>query len=576
MSVVPIGRIGDEISGYSNGSVLGLGAPRGFDSPVSVSADGTSAVYVGSVDPVRWSELPYCFEIGSGGSTLRHAAILVGSTDYVWYRHTTVDGVLAGPDPGDTEAELAGRSGTAVTLPVGLSSAEEHAELLATALRTIPSVTDVTVAGSANADSGWSLTVTTNGAALATGTRQWADRGAAGLHGSHIYRMPRGGEVAGSQSFEITRIIGSRIEAPPTDATIWAVQIALGTQVDAGAERPRIQYWASTSAADAGIGTEMLYDFGQIPASQMVVGDVATIYLTAEQSVALRAAIDGAVGTFHWLSVHATSGTRYNAIPTGAGFSGETADENLRVNSAAGAFSAGTAATTWTAGGSSFPYVVPLRLVYDIDPCTTGEHHTYWGGFAAYDEYPGPPFIGLPDTLTTQTADITGLEAARILRVGGGQASGGDVRRGFLTGGDTTLDAPQLAGATLLVDCGTTPATGTISYVNAPTGVDTARVPSVAEGMWIAYKGQGAAGPGEGGPGPFTAGRIDQPTSWVRRFGVNIGQNPMERDNEGPPGYGDDATPFVTPIVSSGESSPENLPSSRAELWHPAISFAED
>ncbi len=306
----------------------------------------------------------------------------------------------------------------------------------------------------------------------------------------------------------------------------------------------------------------------------MVVGDVATIPLTAAQSAALRTAINAAVGTNHWLSVHSTGGTRYNTIPIGAGLEGETADEGLRI-APGGAVSAETTATTWTAGGSSFGFTVPMRLVYDVDICTTGEHHTFWGGFATYAEYPGAPYIGLPDTLTTQTGDIAGLEGARILRIGGGQATGSDVRRGFLTGGDTTLDAADVDGATLLVDCGLTSATGAISYADAPTGSDTVRVPSVAAGLWIAYKGQGAAGPGEGGPGPFSsAGTIVQPTSWVRRFGVNIGRNPMEVDAVDGAGYGDDATPFEDPVTPTSQSYPGNLPSSRGEFWHPAVAVA--
>ena len=536
-------------------------------------AGAAALTYTIALDPARYSEQPYCFEIGAGGSTTRGRYLVVGSDAYLWWAHTQ-DSVVCGPDPGDTETALAGMTGTLVALPAGLSTSQAHAALVATALSGMTGINSAAAAAAGNSDGGWNVEVETDGRALAMGTRAYASRGAAGLHGSHIYRMPRAGEVSGSQSFEITRVLSTRIDIPPTDAVIWAVQIALGTAIDAGTQRPRIQYWASTSASDTGAGTEMVYDFGQIPAAQMVVGGVATIPLTAAQSAALRTAIDAAAGTNHWLSVHSTGGTRYNTIPIGAGLEGETADESLCI-APGGAVSAETTATTWTAGGSSFGFTVPMRLVYDVDICTTGEHHTFWGGFATYAEYPGAPYIGLPDTLTTQTGDIAGLEGARILRIGGGQATGSDVRRGFLTGGDTTLDAADVDGATLLVDCGLTSATGAISYADAPTGSDTVRVPSVAAGLWIAYKGQGAAGPGEGGPGPFSsAGTIVQPTSWVRRFGVNIGRNPMEVDAVDGAGYGDDATPFEDPVTPTSQSYPGNLPSSRGEFWHPAVAVA--
>jgi len=44
MSVAPVGRIGDEISGYTTGTVLGLGSARAFDTPVAVGVDEEEGV----------------------------------------------------------------------------------------------------------------------------------------------------------------------------------------------------------------------------------------------------------------------------------------------------------------------------------------------------------------------------------------------------------------------------------------------------------------------------------------------------------------------------------------------------
>lgn len=544
-----------------------VGAATVAPDPVGPSG----ATYSFPVEPARFSELPQCFELGVGGCPYRHTYLTVGTDAYLWWAHTQ-DSVIVGPDPGDTEPALSGYTGTLVTLPAGESTAQAHAVLVASAMAGMTGVTSASAAGSGNADGSWSVTVVTDGRAVAAGTRSWASQGARGIHGSHVHRMPRAGEVAGSLSLNITRMVGTRINTPPATARMWAVQLALGNTVSAGAQRPRLQMWASTSTTNPGTDTEALFDFGQIPAAQMVAGDVATIYLTAAQSDALRTAIDGATGTNFWLSAHCTGGSHYNAIPNGGLFDGETAGGQVRVQ-ADGLQDATVANTGWTVAGSSFSFLVPMRLVYDVDPCTSGYMETGLGSMSPYADFAGD--FALPDTLTMQPPEsVEGVRGARILSVGGGSASG-DIRRGAFVGGDVTPDAVDMDGATVLSDVGVGTGAGTIAFFATPTGAGTVRVP-MSGGLSTGFKGNGASGRGEGGPGPFTTGRIDNPSSWVRRFGANIGQNPMEWDNVGTgAGYGDDTTSFEDPIVGSGDTYPGNHPSARLLLWQPAIAVTE-
>jgi hypothetical protein len=508
-----------------------------------------------TVDPVRFSRQPVDYERGVGGSTALGAHFRVGTDRYLWYGHTTASGVVANPDPGDTEAALAGHSGTRLTLPAGLVTAEDHADLLATALAGFDGITSAVAAASANADGSWSVEVETDGTTIATGTRAFVDRGAAGVHGSHLYRVPGGGEIVGDQTIAINRRLATRIIAPPSDAILLGVQIALGATVSAGAQRVRLQYVISSSATTPGADHEAIFDFGQIPADQAVSGGLATIDLTAAQSVALRAAIDGASGTNHWITVHCTGGTSYIGVPPArTEYIGETAGENVRVH-ATGSQDAATAYTTWTsAGETSFAFMVPLKLLYAVDPCTTGESRTRWGSQATYAEHPDT--ITLPDTETAQTAPVDGLELARVEGADVGLDSG-QVRIGLRTGGTVTPGSEAIAAATVLVDLGQTTTIGENSYRAAPTGASTVRVP-LTGGMWLVYKGTGSGGVGEAS-GPFSVAPPNRPSSWVNPS--TGGTNTGEIDNGGAAGHGDDTTPFQDPAVASGSFAPNNHPS---------------
>lgn len=527
---------------------------------------GTAAVtddasFTVTVDPVRFSSLPMDYELGVGGSTAAHEYMTVGTDRYVWYGHTNAAGVVTNPDPGDTEAALAGHTGTMITLAAGLVTAETRAGQLATALAGLAGVNSAAAAVSANDDGSWNVDVVTDGRTVATGTRTWASRGAAGVHGSHLYRVPGGSEIAGDSAITINRMVATRITAPPATAILLGVQIALGGTVSAGAQRVRLQYWISSSSTTPGTDTEAIFDFGQIPADQATSGGLATIGLTAAQSVAFRAGIDAASGTNHWISVHASSGTQYIGIPPArTDYIGETAGENVRVH-ASGSQDATVANTTWTSTGeTNFAFMVPVKLLYAVDPCTTGESRTTWGSAASYADHPSN--ITLPDTETAQTAPVDGLEAARIAGAEVGIASG-QVRIGIRTGGTTTPGSESLGGATVLADLGQTTTTGENSYRAAPTGASTVRVPTTG-GMWLVYKGTGSGGRGETA-GPFVVAPPNSPSSWVNRS--TGGTNTGERDNSGAAGHGDDSNPFQDPVVSSSEFAPNNHPSAAVELF---------
>jgi hypothetical protein len=526
--------------------------------------------YTITVDPVRFSRQPVDYERGVGGSTALGTYLGVGSDRYLWYGHTTASGVVTNPDPGDTEAALASRTGTRITLPAGLVTAEDHADLLATALAGLEGITSAVAAASANADGSWSVEVETDGTTLALGTRAFADRGAAGVHGSHLYRVPGGGEIVGDQTIAINRRLATRITAPPSDAILLGVQIALGPTVDAGAQRVRLQYAISASATTPGTSYEPIFDFGQLPTDQAVSGGLATIDLTAAQSVALRAAIDGASGTNHWITVHCTGGTSYIGVPPArTEYIGETAGENVRVH-ATGSQDATVGYTTWTsAGETNFAFMVPLKMLYAVDPCTTGESRTRWGSQATYAEH--PDVITLPDTETAQTAPVDGLELARIAGADVGLDSG-QVRIGLRTGGTVTPGSEDIDGATVLVDLGQTTTIGENSYRAAPTGASTVRVP-LTGGMWLSYKGTGSGGVGEAS-GPFVVAPPNRPSSWVNPS--TAGTNTGEIDNGGAVGHGDDTTPFQDPAVASGSFAPNNHPSAGVEVFTAATLLEEE
>lgn len=531
-----------------------------------------------TLDVAGWSELPLDFERGTAGSNMRGKFITVGDDDYVWWSHATdtPGGVQqTGYDPGIYEAALSGMTGHQVSLPQGNSTPEDHAALVAAVIEGITGVESATARVGANTDGSWTVDIVTD-LVVAWGTRPWASRGAAGLHGGHIYRVPEGAEASGWNSIEITRPISNRMTAPPAGARLFAVQVQLGDTVATGANnRPRLQYWRSNSDTTPA-GTEMIHDFGQIPASQIVAGAAATIWLTPAQCAALRTANAGATGTRHWISAHAVSGTFYVGATVASGLNGEQVAANIRVETVGSNVPTATL-STWSASGElNFAFLLGARLCYEVDPCTDLEHRSRLGSVAAYATHPSN--VVLPDTITGQRAPVTGLEGRRILSLQCGVVAG-TARQAIYTGGTQTEDAPSMVGATPLVDLGTNVANGDLNYP-APTGASTVRVPT-SGGLWWLFKGFNATGRGHVGPGPFSAtGNVNQPSSWIRRFdtGGLRGRNPGERDIErNAGGYGNAATAFETPAITDPdlqEFGPDNHPYGYVEIGTPAIAVA--
>ena len=559
----------DGVTVVGAGSVLAQGDAAVTLDGVTLDATGYIEQVV-TVDGARWSDREHDYDLGVGGSSLRWSYLTVGADRYKFFLHDAVTntGVQpTGPDPGDFEAVLSGMTGDAVNLPQGNSTPEELADLLVTVMAADVDVVSARAADSANPDGGWNVYVRSI-ETIAVGTRPWASRGAAGIHGSHVVRMPRGVEVTGAASIAVSRLVGVRIAPPAADDRVWAVRVALGDTVDSGAQRLRLQYWASTATTTPSAGTEMVFDFGQLPADQVVPGRVARIPLTPTECRDFAIARAAITGTSHWMSLASTEGNSYNGTPVGGDFAGETAGENVRVERTAGTNDATVAQTAWSATDEvGFPVIVPLGLVYDNAPCTTGERHQTWGAFADFATY--GTFgndVGLPDSTTQQTASVTGLEGGRFefLRTG---AVSGSIDYSVFEGGTLDPDAPSARASTLLWDAGlnTTNGAGTII---APTGAGTIRVP--AGGMFLRFKGQGAVGRGQFGPGPFAGtGNIDQPSDWVRLGGANLGQNPAETDIVAGAGYGAAAVDWDTRIPSTGntESLPGNHPGGSIEVW---------
>lgn len=541
-----------------------------FGSYLWAGSGDSSLTFTLDVDPIRWSERPRDFEDGTAGSSLRNFYLTVGDSDYVWYSHeaeTPSGSLQTGIDPGDFESAISLYTGSQIELPAGNLSSSLHADTLANMLTTMSGsgIISATTASIINDDGSWSLMVTSS-VSITAGSRSWDDRGSSGLHGSHVYRPDVGGEVAGSNQFEITRLLGTRISETNDNDRIWAVQIALGDTISTSdANRPRLAYRTSTATTNPATNSEYLYDFGQLPASQIAAGRVATIFLTPEQALLLRTSINNSTGTSHWLTVHSGGGNDYIALPTASTYAGETSDEAVRVHTAGSQDP--TVPQDYTSLNASFNFIVPMRLVYERDPCTTGEQRVRWGSFADYEDHPSN--VTLPNSITAQRASVLGMEGLRIHSIFPGAFSG-SVRYQLAISGTHTPDTPSAVGAVTYFSGGLG-SSGTL--VLAGSGSETQRVPD-HDSMWVMFKGQGSVGRGEIGPGPYTVARPDQPSDWVRRDNDagNRGDNPGEIDMTNGAGFGDETTVFPSPL-SGSETQPDNHPSTYVEFFFPSMSI---
>lgn len=536
--------------------------PPGVPAPVTLTVDGA-----------YWLTEAKHHRDGVAGSSLWCALIFVGDDHGVYYLHTadTPSGAAAcGPNPfGATLStaefpECVGRTGHAVTLPAGTSTPEEHATLLAAVLELIPGVISATPALAANDDGGWSIEYV--GPPLTFGSRAWASRGVAGPHGGPHYRMPRAGDGPTVTSVDIAATIGSALEAPPANAIPCSVGITLGTTVNP-AVRPRLHgRRLATPGADPAAST-VLMDFGQIPSSEIVAGQLATIWLTPTQIDSLYTALHTTLGAGQlWLAATSSGGTHYAACSTGNTVSrGQQVQQNLRT--AANSDPTVSPPATWTTNGS-FGVWLGARIGYRIAPCTTGECRPALGSAAALAAHLSN--VTLPDSYTCQGLPIVGTAGMRIRRVQLGVNSG-TVRCGVSQGGDVTLPGVSAVGSTPLVDLGTNGgSTGAVDYM-APTGADTVRVPT-SGGMWVVIYGAGAQGIGEVGPSPFAVAGINLPATGITIGGANTGLAEREQD-VAQAGLGNAAVALQT-VPAGTATAVDNSPYCVLELYSPPFALA--
>jgi hypothetical protein len=528
-----------------------------------------------TVDGAWWLSDSRHHHQGVAGSSLWCALIFVGDDHGVYYLHTadTPTGAAAcGPNPFSATLratefpECVGRTGHAVTLPAGNSTPEEHAILLAAVLESIPGVVSATPALAANDDGGWSIEYV--GPALTFGARNWDSRGVSGTHGGLLYRMTRAGDGPTVTTVNLSAMIGSAQEAPPANSIACNVSIVLGTTVSTAASaRPRLHARRlATPGADPAAST-VLMDFGQIPASEIVAGALATIWLTPTQIDSLYTAVHTTLGSGQlWLAACGGGGCHYAAASTGNATSrGQQVAQNLRTS----AFADPTAdpPATWTTNGTAGVWL-GARFGYRISPATNGEFRPALGSVTAQDAT-GNGNVVLPDSYTCSTFPVGGTANMRIRRVQLGVTSG-VVHCGIVQGGDVTLPGVSSVGATVLVDLGTNGvATGAVDYM-APTGDDTVRIPSA--GYWIVFYGLAAVGRGEVGPSPFVVAGINLPASQVTIGGANNGNAEREQD-VAQVGLGNAAVALQT-VPAGALTAVDNCPHILLELYVPPFAVA--
>jgi hypothetical protein len=511
-------------------------------------------------------------EQGLGGSTHRTWYLRIvpqaGGLEHIWHTHndgSTGGGVDTGIDPSTYVAELSGSTGTVVAMAAGVVTAATRATSIAAAMETRPWCASAIVAGADNPDGSRTVTVSVVGGdtTIALGSRSWAARGAAGLWGSHQFRRALAGEIAGSADTAITRNLAQAINTPPATAQFNAVSMLLGATVSTTAANiPRI-YLRAGNASTTIPGPNMIFDFGQIPVSEMVGGRRARINLTSAQAVALRAALDAATGQL-WICCKAAATTQNTTLPNGGSWNGELADLNLRVDTVTSGDGSTAAPGAWNnTGAASANALLAIALHYQVDPAGTGESYPVCGSLR--DLSTAPNEVTLPNTVTRQVAStITGHQGAHIHTVEA-QLTDAGPRYGMKGTSDTTTitadpDDPNLTGATTLYDFGQTVTTGTV-VMTAPTGDSSIPVPAV---FIVEFKGTGLRGFGwttlPSGNTPIQANDFIYANGGV---GSVDGTNQHELDYAGE--SGDPTTAFVTPIAGA-TTQPNNLPALRITL----------
>jgi len=495
-------------------------------------------------------------EMGCGGYNLKSSYLrVVGQNEYLWGTKndgSTGPGVDTGIDPGTYVAELAGYSGLQVIYPAGLVSAGSRAAILAAMLLTRTWVDSVTVAGADNADGSRSIEVIGDYTSIAPGSRTWAARGAAGQFGSHVFRPAA--DVPGAINIPITRNIASAIATPPINAQFWGIGLQLGPVVSVvAANVPRLYLRAGGTAVDPDTST-MIFDFGQIPISQVVANSLAIITITPAQAAALRTALDGIGADQLWICAKSTAITEYVGLPTGGGWNGQLADTSIRVDDVTSADPTTPAPVAWNSAGMlSFGFLLSARLLYEVDPPGNANSFPILGSLRDLSTFPDA--VVLPDTETLMTS-LPGVGYDDDYKIFQTEIffDAGPIRQCYDSGGNSPgLD---MTGAVTILDLGQTAVTGGVVTTLAPTGDSAIAVPTT-----ISYRFKGVGSTGRGALNPLNNTPIE-PNDYIN---VVDGGSPREFDYAAP--GGDSNVPFASPIVAAA-TFPDNLPALRTTFVH--------
>lgn len=512
------------------------------------------------VDRVHWAAAPIDFQWGAGGSGTRGLVAQVGTTHYLWESHaadTPAGVVQTGFDPGDFPAdfpETVNRTGIEVQLPAGYVSPADHAAAVATAIAAADARWSASV-GAAQTDGRHRVSITAP--LIVVGTRSLPnplDARTEPRHGGRAYRLTRAGEAYSATSQNLTAPVATAVTTWSADAIAWAVQMQIGSTAGTGdTARPALELRVGSAGATSAADSTRAMRFGQVPASQIAAGQLATIYLTAAQCRELRDA-RAAIGSGRaWLTAHAQGGCHYASAPTsGTLAQGDQVAQNLRIHNGSIA-PASNGPTTWVENGAGAALWLNARLVLDYadERANNGEHVRMWGvpqPASAAPNAVGP--INNQPVLTTGEYDST-LANCRVLEVQ--NRVNGAARMMLHEGGSGAKTAPNSAGSTRFADLGSITGDGTAAnrYI-APTGAAAIYVPASVTHLWFLQKASGATGYGDtasGSPATVLGTPTDATPCICSTPGASIGNCTMQEDRIGEDG--DPTTTSVSPTAGT-------------------------
>lgn len=511
---------------------------------------------------MHWAVAPIDFQWGAGGSGMRGSIATIGTTHYLWHSHaadTPAGVVQTGFDPGDFPADFpetltpsgSRRIGIEVQLPAGYVSPAAHAAAVATAIAAANDRWSASV-GSAQAEGRHRVEFVAP--LLVVGTRSLPnelDARTEPRHGGRAYRLTRGGEAYTATSQNLTAPVGTAITTWSADAIAWAVQMQIGSTAGVGAtSRPALELRVGSAGATSAADSTRAMRFGQVPASQIAAGQLATIYLTAAQCRELRD-VRAAIGSGQpWLTAHAQGGCHYVSAPTTATLAaGNQVVQNARIHNGSIA-PASNGPTTWVenAGGAALWLNARILLDYADERANNGHHVRMWGvpqPASAAPNAVGP--INNQPVLTTGEYDAT-LASCRVLEAQ--NRVNGASRMLLHAGGTGTKEAPNSVGSTRFADLGsiTGDGTGTNRFI-APTGAAAVYVPESFTHLWFSQKAAGATGYGDttGGSPATVLGTPVDATPCICSTGASVGACTMQEDR-----IGEDGDPTTTSVSPTG------------------------